>query len=91
MIQGIIFSVPGSISPSAPSYDSRKYDGAASGFQSGKHQKNREMCQYFENHENLARSEKVKVRTLIVQLYNYWGPDLYHLVARWLLRSASSE
>lgn len=32
------------------------------------------MCQYFENHENLARSKKVKVRTLIVQLYNYWGP-----------------
>lgn len=78
MIQGIIFSVPGSISPSAPSELSIEHsDGAASGFQPTANIKFIKRCAgilRITKKKDLARSNKVKIRILIVQLYNYWGP-----------------
>ena len=84
VIQGILFSVPCLIShhgarrnsllstPTAPLRLCHVI-----------HQMFKGMCRYFENHNKLSTKCTVKVRTLIVQLENHWGPDLYHLLTRW--------
>lgn len=70
--------MPSYISPFGASELSTEHSDAPLRLSSyGIHQMFKEMCRYFENHtqKKLSTKQPVKIRALMIQLCNYWGPD----------------